>query len=450
MRRRIALFRRRFSVRFEVALVITAALVAGFGVTGGVWAPPPLESSGILEQLTMLIRVVQAAPPNQRQKLAAASANDVFHVCWLPPDSALAVKLQSSPDMRDGRPLLSEALGAPLHKVVLFEKDHSAASSPELLADQPVKPPTRFMAVNYGDDSWLVFSSTGHRWWWLSRPLRFSLWLGYAVIAILAVQALASRQLSRPIVRLSEAVRQFGLNSDAPPIEESGPKEIRAVIAEFNAMRAQIRKFVNYRVTMLAAISHDLRTPLTRMRLRGELIEDEVQQARLFRDVDEMQAMIDGALAFFRDDATEEQVTQIDLPGLFQTIANDFADQGVEMSYRGPPRAITHGRPFALKRAFTNVIENAVKYATPPEIILESGEGKLFITIRDSGKGIPDDSLDAVFNPYFRLEPSRNRNSGGVGLGLTAAQSIIRGHGGDITLHNRPQGGLDATIMLLA
>jgi len=128
-----------------------------------------------------------------------------------------------------------------------------------------------------------------------------------------------------------------------------------------------IQKFVAYRTAMLAAISHDLRTPLTRIRLRGELIEDEVQQARLFLDVNELQTMVDGALAFFRGDADEEAVTSLDLPRLLQTIANDYADQDIEIAYEGPSHALYRGRPIALKLAFTNLIENAVKYGTPPQ-----------------------------------------------------------------------------------
>ncbi len=446
----IDLFRRRFSVRIEVALVVSLALIAGFGVVGGVWAPPPLESSGIIEQLTMLVKVVQSAPIDQRDHLIEGATNDVFQVAWIGPDQPLAALLRAAPDRRDDRRLVADRLGPTLHQLVLFDSDDAKSQSPELHFDRRQHPHTRFMAVNYGDDSWMVFSSFKHRWWWLSRPVRFSLWLAYAILAILAVQALAARQLSRPIVNLSQAVRQFGVSSDSPPISASGPREVREVIGAFNDMRAQIQKFVNYRITMLAAISHDLRTPLTRMRLRGEFIDDEEQQARLFRDVDEMQAMIDGALAFFRDDAAEEQVTGVDLPGLLKTIANDFADQGIEISYGGPARAVAQGRPFALKRAFTNLIENAVKYATPPEIIVLSAPGRVSVTIRDHGHGIPPDALEQVFTPYFRLEPSRNRNSGGVGLGLTAAQSIIRGHGGDILLRNHPEGGLVAEVVLPA
>jgi signal transduction histidine kinase len=193
---------------------------------------------------------------------------------------------------------------------------------------------------------------------------------------------------------------------------------------------------------------HDLRTPLTRMRLRGEFIADEAEQERLFRDVDEMQTMVDGALAFFRDDAVEEAVTTFDLPGVIRTIANDYTDQGIDIAHAGPSRAVYRGRPFALKRAFTNLIDNAIKYATPPQIELCREEHAFVIRVCDRGPGIPADALDRVFTPYFRLDKSRNRATGGVGLGLIVAQAIVRGHGGEIILENRLGGGLEARVTL--
>jgi signal transduction histidine kinase len=199
---------------------------------------------------------------------------------------------------------------------------------------------------------------------------------------------------------------------------------------------------------MLAAISHDLRTPLTRMRLRGELIEDADQQARLFRDVDEMQAMIDGALAFFRDDAINEPTTTFDLAKVLATITNDYADQNIKIGYEGPMHAVCQGRPFALKRAFNNLVENAIKYATPPTIELLREPNSYVILIRDSGPGVPAHALANVFLPYYRVEKSRNRITGGVGLGLTVAQAIVQGHGGEIELSNGAHGGLEVRVAL--
>jgi signal transduction histidine kinase len=213
-------------------------------------------------------------------------------------------------------------------------------------------------------------------------------------------------------------------------------------------MQARIQKFVAYRTMMLAAISHDLRTPLTRMRLRGEFIEDPEQQARLFRDVDDMRVMVDGALSFFRDDAIAEATTTFDLSHVLLTIANDCADQQIHVAYMGLPHAVCQGRPSALKRAFTNLVENAIKYGTPPQIELSCEDTTFVVTVRDRGPGIPHDALENVFRPYFRLDKSRNRGTGGVGLGLTVAQAIIQEHGGEVVLANRLGGGLEARVTL--
>jgi signal transduction histidine kinase len=164
--------------------------------------------------------------------------------------------------------------------------------------------------------------------------------------------------------------------------------------------------------------------------------------------VDEMQNMVDEALAFFRDDATTEEMTSFDLPHVLLTIANDYADQDIIIGYAGPAHAVYRGRPFALKRAFSNLIDNAAKYAKTADIELSCEENAWVIAIRDRGPGIPPDALDNVFRPYYRVDKSRNRTTGGVGLGLTVAQAIVQGHGGEIILKNRPEGGLEARVVL--
>src|SRR6202790_4569387 len=257
------------------------------------------------------------------------------------------------------------------------------------------------LAVQLHDGSWLVFSVT-KRTWGMPWATRWVIWLCFLAASITVVTIFAARQFSKPIERLAAAVRQFGLNPQAPPIAETGPRELQEVVKTFNAMQAQIQKFVAYRTMMLAAISHNLRTPLTRMRLRGEFIEDQEQQSRLFRDVDEMQTMVDEALAFFRDDATAEETTAFNLPHVLLTIANDCADQDIEIGYAGPANAVYRGRPLTLKRALTNLIDNAAKYGKIPEIELSCEETALVVAIRDRGPGIPPDALDSVFRPYYR------------------------------------------------
>jgi len=317
----------------------------------------------------------------------------------------------------------------------------SLGPEPEFHAGRPA------LGLALPDGSWLVYTAD-RRLWGLPTPVRWMIWGTFLLTATSVVSVIAARRLVRPIRRFADAIRLFGTNPQAPPMAEVGPVEFRSVIAAFNTMQGQIQRLITYRTAMLAAISHDLRTPLTRIRLRGEYIHDPLQQSRLFRDVDDLQQMIDGALAFFRGDAHEETMTLLDLPSMIQTVVGDFSDQGVAVFYRGPARLPYLGRPVALKRAVTNLVENAVKYGTPPDIRLSAEPTRVVITVTDRGPGIPTESLERVFHPFFRLEKSRNRATGGVGLGLTATQSIIREHGGEVSLANLPEGGLEARITL--
>lgn len=437
----------RFIWTVVLAVVVALALVRLFFVFGGVWAREPLDHSILRARAGDVVRVIEAAPPQLRATLASAAVTKEVAVDWYDAASPVSATLWRDSGLVKSKPLQRMLLGDLRRTAVVFEPKSAIKPPLAVSLDQPRYAAAYFLAVQLSDRSWLVFS-VPHRTWGLPDMQRWAVWLTFVTLSIATVCAIATRRLVRPIKQLAAAVRRFGVNPQAPPLAESGPQEFRDVIRAFNTMQAQIQKFVAYRTMMLAAISHDLRTPLTRVRLRGELIDDEIQQARLFRDVDEMHTMVDGALAFFRGDADEEATTTFDLAGVLQTIANDYADQGIAIGYVGPAHAVYCGRPFGLKRAFTNLIENAVKYGTPPEIQLCCREKSVTVAVRDRGPGIPPDALARVFTPFFRVDRSRNRATGGVGLGLTAAQAIISGHGGDITLSNQHTGGLEALVTL--
>jgi signal transduction histidine kinase len=437
---------RRFAVTEVLAVAVTLALVGLFRTLGGAWSHEPLERSSLLNEAADIVRMIEAAPPSMRQAIAGAAAPDEFRTDWYAAASRASASLEAAPRSEDQK--AQRTISAHLQRAVAILRPGLTGSLPPGIVYDRSRPIAPYMlAVQLHDGSWLVFSVM-KRTWGMPWANRWAIWLCFLAVSITFVTALAARQFSRPIEQLAAAVRQFALNPRAPPIGETGPRELQQVIKTFNAMQAQIQKFVAYRTMMLAAMSHDLRTPLTRMRLRGEFIEDEEQQARLFRDVDEMQNMVDEALAFFRDDATAEETTSFDLPHVLLTIANDYADQDVSIGYSGPAHAVYRGRPLTLKRAFTNLIDNAAKYGVTPEIELSCEEAALLVAIRDRGPGIPVEALDHVFRPYYRVDRSRNRTTGGVGLGLTVAQAIVQGHGGEITLKNRPGGGLEAIIVL--
>ncbi len=438
---------RRFIVTQVLAVGLTLLLLALFSAFGGVWSQEPLDKAALFHEVAEVLNVMEAAPPQVRAVIAASAyTKKTYNLNWYPASSAVAEFFGAR----------TSTAGSEFEKRVLAMTDHVAVTIdagtrvavPDTLVYDRGKPDLPYMlGLRLVDHSWIVYTAPVRYWGvsvgglWLIRIVCF-------VLSVTVVTTVAARQFAKPIEQLATAARQFGIDPNAPPIAETGPRELRQVAETFNAMQAQIQTFISHRTTMLAAISHDLRTPLTRIRLRGELIEDQEQQARLFRDVDEMQAMVDGALAFFRDDAVAEETTLFDLTELIATVVHDYADQGVPIVYTGPNRAIYRGRPFALKRVLTNLTDNAIKYGTPPDIELAQAESAWIISVADRGPGIPDESLESVFRPYHRLDRSRNRMTGGVGLGLSVAQAIVQGHGGQIVLSHRPGGGLIAAIRL--
>jgi signal transduction histidine kinase len=260
------------------------------------------------------------------------------------------------------------------------------------------------------------------------------------------------RRLTRPVAELAAAADALGRDVNAPPLPESGPLETSTAARAFNTMASRIRRFVEDRTQMIAAIGHDLRTPITRLRLRAEFMEDDDQRAKMLKDLAEMEAMIDATLAFARDDAAKEPSVPFDLAALCQTVLDEAADaapdQAEKLSYDGPDRLRLHGRPAALKRALANLVANALKYAGDAKMCLTVENGAALIRIEDTGPGIPESEQERAFQPFRRLEDSRNRETGGTGLGLTIARNILRAHGGDVVLRNRPEGGLSARVTL--
>jgi hypothetical protein len=278
---------RRFAVTATMAVAVTLALVFLFNTFGGVWSREPLDRLGLLGEAADMVRIIEAAPPSARPAVARAAGNKMFRVDWYAAASVASASLEA----RKGG-IKSDAvrtIAAEMQRPVVALKPDSPQPAPPQIASERGKSGMPYiLAVRLNDRSWLVFSVPS-RIWGVSRAARWAIWLSFLAASIAVATALAARQFSRPVQQLAAAVHQFGIDPQAPPIPETGPKELRQVIRTFNAMQAQIQKFVAYRTMMLAAISHDLRSPLTRMRLRGELIEDPEQQARLFRDVDEMQ-----------------------------------------------------------------------------------------------------------------------------------------------------------------
>jgi len=203
-----------------------------------------------------------------------------------------------------------------------------------------------------------------------------------------------------------------------------------------------LQEVVHGRTQMLASISHDLRTPITRLRLRAEFIEDEEIQGKVLSDISQIEFMVKSTLDFARDDAKIEEVSSIDLSTLLETLCIEASDTGLDVTFKGQSKIQTQGRPVSLKRAFGNLIENALKYGSRAEVFIEGTDAEVIVSVIDNGPGIPEDQQSAVFQPFYRIENSRSRETGGTGLGLSVVRDVITAHGGTITLNNQSEGGL--------
>jgi signal transduction histidine kinase len=256
------------------------------------------------------------------------------------------------------------------------------------------------------------------------------------------------RRITRPMAALAASAERLGRGEVVPALAESGPLDIRQTTRAFNRMGGRLQRFVQDRTRMLAAISHDLRTPITTLRLRAEFVEDEETRAKILETLDEMQRMTEATLAFAREEAAAEDTRTVDLAALVDSVCADLADLGQDVAFAGPERAPYACRPVSLKRAVRNLIENAVAYGERARVTLEPVADSFRIVIEDDGPGIPEAEFERAFAPFVRLEESRSPETGGIGLGMAIARSIVRGHGGDITLANRQVGGLRAVIHL--
>lgn len=267
-------------------------------------------------------------------------------------------------------------------------------------------------------------------------------------VGILILGLAVIRLIGRPLRALSNAADQIGGSAPTPSIPEVGPREVRHAAQAFNRMQKRIDKLIADRTQALAAVSHDLRTPIARLRLRAGFLDDKEAQRQIDADLDEMDAMITTTLSFLRGEGEQEQPRITDLASILETLCDDATDAGRRAEYHGPGQARLMCRPVAIKRAFANLIDNAIKYGEIARVRLAEEESAVIVEIEDDGPGIPEHEIEHVFEPFTRLDPSRNRGSGGSGLGLTIALQVVERHGGSIRLTNRPSGGLTATVRL--
>ena len=271
----------------------------------------------------------------------------------------------------------------------------------------------------------------------------------FAVISVTLLGLWAARALAAPLSSFAKAAESFSLNGAAAPLPERGPEQVRAVARALNRMRERITALMDDRTKMLAAISHDLRTPITRLRLRSEFIEDEAQKSRMLADLDQMRAMLEAVLSFLQNDRRGEAMTLTDIASSLQLVADQFADMGHNATYAGPDHAMAVVRPDDLHRCITNIVENAVRFGKETTIRLTMSDAGADIEIEDDGPGISDARKETMLQPFGRGDDARNMDeAAGFGLGLSIAKAIVLAHGGVLSLHDRTPHGLSVRINL--
>jgi len=398
----------------------------------------------LTDRMVIIRRTLIGLSPAARDAAAHALSGAGFDVHWTPQSlvtqataaveelSRLRARLRASlPDVDDARirvGYLDEGVGLP--------------NEPLKLAEHVL-----IVSVKLPDDTWVNVAAPQ------VRPIAFSersvLYSITAMgIGIVLLSVVIARPLTAPLQTLARAAQRIGTSGRTSPVPESGPREVRIAAHAFNQMQARIQKLMDERAQTLAAVSHDLRTPITRLRFRAEFTADPETKQKMTGDLDEMERMLDATLTFLRDDIGRDEPKVADLAAILQTICNDEADAGRTVVYDGPDQAALLCRGSALKRAFANIVGNAVKYGGDAKVTLRADARALTVTVEDHGPGIPESEMDRVFEPFQRIEGSRNVDTGGYGLGLTSARSIIRSHGGEISLVNRREGGLSVTTTL--
>lgn len=302
-------------------------------------------------------------------------------------------------------------------------------------------------SVELEDRSWLNFTT--------AVPQEDSLWsiktvlsLSLMAIGVIIVSVWIIRKVTSPLRVFTAASKRLGKDVGAPPLVVTGPNELQEATSAFNEMQHRLRQLVENRTQMLAAISHDLRTPITLLRLRAETVEDPEQKEKMQATLTDMENMISSTLSFAKEDAAQEDVERVDLGALLESICDDYQDTGKDVTVENRHEIIASCRPLSLRRAISNIIENSLRHGSKVGISIKQTPSHIRITLTDDGPGLPQQELEKVFTPFYRPDTAREQGRGGIGLGLSVVRSIIDKHGGKIELSNIASGGLRASIEL--
>ncbi len=441
-----------------VGLVVSHAIGSRIYVGDRERAVRAVGGFAAAQRIAGLAQLIEEVPREWRERIVAAVSDPGFRVSLSAQPPAPAATSGDAPVGLAIRDFLADRLS------LGPARQPRVSASPPSETHFPGPPPMMHGAMKHGfggmggvrdlrvaipldDGPWLVFATVlpedG-----TEVSDRFLMSMAIMAIVILVVAVWAVRSMTAPLASLSAAANRFGNDLQAPPMPETGTVEVRRAAHAFNAMQARLRGLIENRTRMLAAISHDLRTPLTLLRLRAENVADGAEREKMLATVADMESMIAATLQFARDEAKAEPRRPTDVTALLASAVDDMADAGLAVAMEPAPPLISDCQPGALRRALTNLLDNAVKYGGRAHAAIRATPEGIAITVDDDGPGIPAEELERVFQPFYRVEGSRSRDTGGIGLGLAIALSIVQMHGGDIVLANRPEGGLRATVTL--
>ena len=425
-----------------------------------------MEFFRLAQRVSSVTRALAGAAPEQRATLAEALSDSTLAVS-VGSNRLAAASIPDNEELAELQDILEARLAdVGISDVHVERRDQVARDEPSSLQPDPLGDDageiesvlsnleTEFdqtgayiASIALSDGQWLNFtvSLSPRSIGWSPGMLGLA---GLVIMTVLAAGLLLLRYLTAPFGVLVSAAERIGQNLNAPPLEEHGPRELRAATHALNAMQRRLQRVVADRDHLVAAIAHDLRTPITRLRLRADLIGDHAQRARLIADVDEIAGMTQSILAFASDNAAPEPRETLDLISMLEALCADLPNVTLELPEDCPPRFGYFGQPIGLRRCIANLIDNGTKYGGTVRVSPTFGPTAVTICIDDAGPGIPESELETVFAPFRRLETSRSRETGGTGLGLTIARTIARAHGGDVRLVNLPGKGLRAEVVL--
>ena len=408
------------------------------------------------QRIANLVRLIDEAPEDWRSRIVAAASDPTLRVTLSSEPLATSAEASDFADLPVQRYLveqLPEALAARLH---IFVAGPPSSRLTGFAHPMPMMGPWMHGAGNWRGLQAVVQLSNGQ---WLSFVTALpdagpsASWQFVAALAVMSVIVVltsiwAVRRVTAPLGIVAQAAERLGRDVNAPPIAEAGSMEMRQTAQAFNKMQARLQRVLENRTRMLAGLSHDLRTPLTLLRLRIEGLPEGEERDRMLASIGDLDAMIDATLKFARDEAAAEPRRRTDLSALLSSIVDDMADAGLPVTMEPSEPVVLECQSGDLRRAVINLLDNAVKYGKSARVELLTSPVAINILIDDEGPGIPDAELQRVVEPFYRLEQSRSRETGGTGLGLAIAQSIAQAHGGQISLANRPAGGLRAIVSL--